>query len=230
MLRRLITVTVLAGGMSVAAALTLATPALAKGPSQARITGPGLAHPIVISGGGEPGQPDRLATLAAQSGLFSVLFGPAAGIAPQPVRLRTAPPTASLGPRYTLVYTVPGVTPPPGARYGRIRQEVYPYAAAGPLICTPTGQHGFGQAQLLAGWIRGGGGLSRILARLGIPPRARAVTAQRAHRPPAHPVAAQQAGLGFPGWLAAVTGAAAALLLAGAAQRLRRHRRMGRAQ
>jgi hypothetical protein len=40
MLRRLIVVTVLATGMSIAAAVALATPALAKGPSQARITGP----------------------------------------------------------------------------------------------------------------------------------------------------------------------------------------------
>src|SRR5262249_50963447 len=39
MLRRLIVVTALAAGMSIAA-ITLASPALAKGPSQARFTGP----------------------------------------------------------------------------------------------------------------------------------------------------------------------------------------------
>jgi hypothetical protein len=39
--RRLIVVTALAAGMSVAAVLSLAMPALAKGPSQASITGPG---------------------------------------------------------------------------------------------------------------------------------------------------------------------------------------------
>lgn len=228
MLRRLIVTAILASGMSVAAAVILATPALAKGPSQARITGPGLAHPIVLSGGGEPGQPDRLATLASQTSLFAVLFGAASSL-PQPARLRAAPPAAALGPGYALVYTVPGVTPPPGARYGRIRQELYPYAAAGPLVYTPPGQHGFGQAQQLAGWVRGTAGLSRMLARLGIPPRARAVAAQRAPRQPAaRPAAGQQARPPFPGWLAAAAATAAALLLAGAAQWLRRHRRIGR--
>ena len=48
MLRRLIVLTALAAGMSIATAMTLATPALAKGPSQARITGPGLASAIVV--------------------------------------------------------------------------------------------------------------------------------------------------------------------------------------
>jgi len=59
MLRKLIAVTTLAIAMSIAAAVTLATPALAKGPSQATITGPGLAHTIVVSGHGEPGLPGR---------------------------------------------------------------------------------------------------------------------------------------------------------------------------
>ena len=51
MLRRLIAVSALAAGMSIVAAMTLATPAFAKGPSQARITGPWLARAIVVSGG-----------------------------------------------------------------------------------------------------------------------------------------------------------------------------------
>src|SRR5437773_3123881 len=117
MLRRLIAVTALAAGMSVAAAMTLATPALAKGPSQARITGPGLVRAVVVSGNGEPGEPGRLASLAEQTGLFTVMFGAgaSAGFAgPVPTQLHTPPPKASLGPRYALVYTVPGVTPRPG--------------------------------------------------------------------------------------------------------------------
>src|SRR5438876_964438 len=82
----------------------LAAPALAKGPSQARITGPGLAHAIVVTGSGEPGQLGRLSTLAEQTGLFTALFGTNASVPPQtPPRLRTAPPKASLGPRYTII-------------------------------------------------------------------------------------------------------------------------------
>src|SRR5712691_10037781 len=122
MLRRLIVVTALAAGMSIAAAMTLAMPALAKGPSQARITGPGLVHAIIVSGDGEPGQQGRLATLAGQTSLFTMLFG-AGGSVPTPARLRT-PPEATLGPRYTIIYTVPGVTPQPGVAFGRIRPRI----------------------------------------------------------------------------------------------------------
>jgi hypothetical protein len=138
MLRRLIVFAALAAGMSIAAAITLATPALAKGPSQARITGPGLARPIVVSGNGEPGQPGILGTLALQTKLFSVMFGPNV---PEPPQLRT-PPAASLGPRYTIVYTVYGEFTRPGQQFGQIRQDLYPRADGGPVIYTPQGQPG----------------------------------------------------------------------------------------
>jgi hypothetical protein len=131
MLRRLTAVTALAAAMSIAAAITLATPALAKGPSQARISGPGLAHAIVVSGNGEPGQPGTLSTLAQQTWLFSVMFGPNA---PMPAQLRPPPRAASLGPRYTIIYTVYGQFTRPGEQYGQIRQDLYPRAAGGPVI------------------------------------------------------------------------------------------------
>jgi hypothetical protein len=189
MLRRLIVLTALAAGMSIAAAMTLATSALAKGPSQARITGPGLAHAIVLSGGGEPGQQGRLATLAEQTSLFTVLFG-AGGSVPAPARLRTPPPKASLGPRYTVIYTVPGVIPEPGEDFGRIRQDLYPRAADGPLIYTPPGQSGFGQALQATGWLRGSPQLTRTLAHLGASPRPGTQATQQTHLPPiAHPAA-----------------------------------------
>ena len=163
MLRRLIVVTALAAGMSIAAAVALATPALAKGPSQARITGPGLVHAIVVSGGGEPGQPGKLASLAEQTSLFTVIFGADGGV-PAPARLRTPPPKASLGPQYTVIYTVPGVTPQPGQQFGRIRQNVYPQALGGPVMYTPPGQRGFGQPLQATGWLRGSPQLARTLA------------------------------------------------------------------
>src|SRR5437773_4992803 len=171
MLRRLIAVTALAAGMSVAAAMTLATPALAKGPSQARITGPGLSRAIVVSGNGEPGEQGRLASLALQTGLFTVMFGASAGLGgTAPARLTTPPPKDSLGPRYTLVYTVPGVIPRPGQQYGRVSQDLYPRAAGGPLIYTPPGQQGFGGPLTVTGWLRGRPPLTRTLAELGVPP------------------------------------------------------------
>jgi hypothetical protein len=218
MLRRLIVLIALASGMSIAAVMTLAVPALAKGPSQARITGPGLAHAIVVTGDGEPGQQGRLGTLALQTSLFTAMFGPG-GSAPAPARLRTPPPAASLGPRYTIIYTVPGVTPQPGEQFGRIRQDLYPQAAGGPAIYTPPGQQGFGQPLLVTGWLRGSPQLTHILAQLGVPPRPGSQTAQQAH-----PAAAHQAGSATTGWLIASAAAIAAAALAAAVLRLR-HRR-----
>jgi hypothetical protein len=219
MLRRLIVLTALAAGMSIAAVMTLAAPALAKGPSQARITGPGLAHAIVVAGNGEPGQQGRLGTLALRTSLFTAMFGPG-GSVPAPARLRTPPPVASLGPRYTIIYTVPGVTPQPGEQFGRIRQDLYPQAAGGPVIYTPPGQSGFGQPLLVTGWLRGSPQLTRTLARLGVPPRTGTQAAQRT----AHPAAAHQAGPATAGWLIAAAVAIAGAALAAAVLRLR-HRK-----
>jgi len=222
MLRRLIVVTALAAAMSIAAAITLAAPALAKGPSQARISGPGLAHAIVVSGNGEPGQPGRLGTLAAQTGLFIVLFGANAGVLAQtPKQLRTPPPEASLGPRYTITYTVPGVTPRPGEQFGRIRQDLYPRAAGGLLVYTPRGQNGFGGLLSVTGWLRASRGLARTLAQFGIsPPAGTPATA-------ANPVAAQQAGTRAVSWLIASAAAIAAAALAGTVLLLRHRKPAG---
>jgi hypothetical protein len=224
MVRRLIVLTALAAGMSFGAAMTLATPALAKGPSQARITGPGLSHAIVVAGGGEPGEQTTLASLAQQTNLFIVLFGPG-GVLGAPRRLHTPPPKASLGPRYTVVYTVPGVEPKPGQQTGQIRQDIYPYAKGGPLIYTPSGQHGFGQNLKVTGWAHGGAGLRHTLATIGALPGPGAKTPQQPNPThTAHAVAAQQAGPGIPGL--AATGAALAAAFGGALLWLRHRRRI----
>jgi hypothetical protein len=226
MLRRLIVVTALAAGVSIAAGITLATPVLAKGPSQARVTGPGLVHAIVVSGDGEPGQQGMLAALAGQTGLFTVLFGPTAGIpGPTPVPLRTPPPKASLGPRYTILYTVPGVTPQPGEQFGQIRQDLYPRAAGGPVIYSPPGQNGFGQQVQVTGWLRASPQLIRTLAQLGISLRPSPQAAPQTRLPSAaRPAAAHQTGTRALAWLIASAAAIATALLAGTALWLR-HRK-----
>jgi hypothetical protein len=217
MLRRLTAITALAAALSIAAAITLATPALAKGPSQARISGPGLAHAIVVSGNGEPGQPGTLPTLAQQTWLFSVMFGPNA---PMPARLRTPPPTASLGPRYTIIYTVYGQFTRPGEQFGHIRQDLYPRAVGGPVVYTPPRQPG-GPVPF-SGWFRAGRHLPRTLAKLGISPPA--ATPPGAQVPAAHPMETQQGGSGALPWLIASAVAIAAAALAGTVLLLRRRK------
>ena len=220
MLRRLTVVAALAAGMSIAAAITLAAPALAKGPTLARITGPGVAHAIVISGNGEPGQQSRLGTLAMQTRLFFVLFGSNASVpAWTPPQVRT-PPRASLGPRYTIIYTVPGgITSHPGEQFGQVRQDLYPRAAGGPLVYTPPGQHD--GPFPVAGWIRASRGLPRTLARLGVPPPP---GRQAALHPATHPVAGQRAGSRTLPWLIASAAAIAAAAVVGAVLLLRRRK------
>jgi hypothetical protein len=231
MLRRLIALTSLAAGTAIAAAAAVATPALAKGATQASITGPGLARPVTISAQGEalPGQGDTLAILADQTGLFTVLFGPGSGTPDQPSPLRTPPAAASLGPRYTLTYTVPGVTPGPGQRDGQIRQYLYPRAAGGPVIYTLPGQQGFGQPLQATGWLRGTPQLTASLTRLGVPagaslPLTPGSTAHVSAAPA--PAAAPKPGdATAPAWLIATIVSAVAIAIAGTAWWLRRRLR-----
>ncbi|HEY5988254.1 MAG TPA: hypothetical protein VIV12_18040 [Streptosporangiaceae bacterium] len=224
MLRRLIVLTALAGGVSFASAITLAGPALAKGPTQARITGPGLDHAIVVSGAGEPGEMGSLAVLAGETNLFTVLFGPDAGLPPS-ARLHSAPPKDSLGPRYLVVYTIPGVEPQPGEEFGQVRQVLYPAAAGGPVVYTPPGQRGFGQALQEAGWLQAPARLTHTLAKLGVPLKSGAKAVQQTRRTLATPAAAAQpAGPGTPGWPVAFAVAMGVAALAGGALWLRRRK------
>jgi hypothetical protein len=231
--RRFIALTSLAAGAAIAVTVALATPALAKGTTQASITGPGLARPVTISvaAGSEalPGQGDALSSLADQTGLFTVLFG--SNIADvtmpdKPSRLRTPPAAATLGPRYTLTYTVPGITPAPGQASGRIRQYLYPRAAGGPVIYTLPGQQGFGQPLQATGWLRGTPQLTAILTRLGVPagtslPPAPSAAASVPAAPA--PAAAPKPGdTTVPAWLIATIASAVAITIGGTALWLRR--------
>ena len=231
MLRRFIVLTSLAAGTAIGVTAAVATPALAKGATHASITGPGLARPVVISAQGEalPGQGDTLSSLAEQTGLFTVLFGPDSGTPDEPSPLRTPPAAASLGPKYTLTYTVPGVTPDPGQADGQIRQYLYPRAAGGPVIYTLPGQHGFGQPLQATGWLRGTPQLTATLTRLGVPAGAPVPSApgSRASVPsaPAPSAAPKPDGTPAPAWLIATIVSAVAITIVGTALWLRRRSR-----
>jgi hypothetical protein len=231
MLRRFIVLTSLAAGTAIAVTAAVATPALAKGATRASITGPGLARPVTVSAQGEalPGQGDTLSGLAGQTGLFTVLFGPGNSTPDEPSPLRTPPAAASLGPRYTLTYTVPGLTPEPGQTDGQIRQYLYPRAAGGPVIYTLPGQQGFGQPLQATGWLRGTPQLTATLTRLGVPASASLPpapgSAASAPAAPAPAAAPKPADTTAPAWLIAAIASAVAIAIAGTALRLRRRSR-----
>jgi hypothetical protein len=138
-------------------ALALPGTAFAKGPSKAMIAGSGLTT-IRISGA--EGSSTPFWRLTEATGWFDAAYGP--GL-PGPSRLSREPPTGELGPRYTIIWTVPSS--------GKLRQDVYPYARPTPVTYMPLGQKIYGEA-VKGGWFAGGVKLKRALVRVGVPAQA----------------------------------------------------------
>jgi hypothetical protein len=186
----------------VAAAAALAVPAVAeaKGPSEATITGPGISvvTPLTITGNGEGGNSTDLGLLVDQTGFFPQAFGQS----PNPL-LRSRP-AGSLGARYSVTYTVPGPST------DKLRQDLYPYAAEGPVSYMQPGQKLWDQTTG-GGWYRGPAELRKMLVRAGLPKTAPATTRSRAASQTKKISIALGAGAGI-------------VLVAGAALLLRRKR------
>jgi len=140
--------------------VALVVPALAaaKGPSGASVSGPGLERTLTITGDGE-GLGTRLGGLAMKSGFFAQMFGQT----PDPTfRIR---PAGTLGPRYTVIYVVPG----PNDIQSRVVQRVYPFAKPVALTYMKTGQPFWQTDRTHGGWFRASLALKRILLRAGVP-------------------------------------------------------------
>jgi hypothetical protein len=145
---------------AVVAALALPAVATAKGPVSASISGPALARTLAMTGNGEmPGTP--LGTLTTAGGFFAQVFGQT----PDPTLVSR--PKGTLGPRYTVVYVVPG----PNNVESRIVQLVYPYAKPFPLTYMRPGQRYWDARQAHGGWFRATAGLRQVLVRAGLPTR-----------------------------------------------------------
>jgi hypothetical protein len=165
-----------------AAMLAVPAPAWAKGPSQATVAGPGLAAPVVVRGDGEPGTGGRLADLADGTGLFAAMFGQT----PDP--MRSAPPTRDLGPRYIVTYLLPG-----GTRVATIEQELYPFAAQGPVTYLAPGQSFFDTERTRGGWYRAAPALLHTLRDLGLPAAVPVAAVRPSVAPSSGPASSQPA-------------------------------------
>ena len=132
-------------------ALALPATALAKGPSRAAIAGPGLT---TIRVSGAEGSATPFWRLVEAAGWFEAVWGPS--------HLQ-APPQGELGPRYTIIWTVPSSS--------RLHQDVYPYAKPYPVTYLPRGQKIWG-TPVKGGWFVGGVKLKKALARVGVPAEA----------------------------------------------------------
>jgi hypothetical protein len=139
------------------ATLAVTAPAAAKGPSAASLTGPGLDHAVPVKGEGEIGTGTPLGSLVQLGGFFPQMFVEV----PDPtVQTR---PTADLGPRYRVVYRLPG---PNGT--STVVQYVYPYAKT-PVTYMSAGQRFWDVNRTHGGWFVAGPGLKATLVAAGLP-------------------------------------------------------------
>jgi hypothetical protein len=157
------------GAVALIAALALPAAASAKGPSLARITGPGLTATVTINGDGEGGTATALGLLVNETGFFPQTFGQS----PDPL-LREQPAARQLGARYTVTYIVPGPST------SVLRQDLYPYAAGGALSYMEPGQQIWDQ-KTHGGWYRAGisSELRQMLVNAGLPATAPAAVRSR---------------------------------------------------
>ncbi len=148
---------------ALAAALLIPSAALAKGPSNASISGPGLGKALKVSGSEAPGSP--LMQLAMDVGFFPAAFGQ------QPNPMLPGRPSGKLGPKYTIRYLVPGGGEPGHVQRFHITQDLYPYAVGGAVTYMKPGQKIF-DFTTRGGWFPGGLALKQTLVQNGLPARA----------------------------------------------------------
>ncbi len=159
----------------IGAALLFPATAAAKGPSQASISGPGLDHALTFAGYGEGGEGDTsspLGILVMEGGFFPQAFDQS------PSPLLRAPPRGTLGPRYNVIYVVPG----PSTNGDQLQQDLYPYATGGPASYMKPHQRFWDSQSTRGGWYRGTIQLKQMLVHEGLPANAPASRSTRAHR------------------------------------------------
>jgi LPXTG-motif cell wall-anchored protein len=145
---------------AVVATLFVPATAAAKEPIGASISGPGFSKTLKAPVSSDWGQ-TALGRLTDSSGFFPAAVGQ------QPDPMLPGRPVSKLGPKYTVVWTVPG---PPGNNTHTIEQELYPYARGGALAYMGAGQPIF-DMKTRGGWYRAYG-LKQVLMHLGLPARA----------------------------------------------------------
>ena len=125
---------------------------------------------MTIGGDGEGGS-SPLGILASEGGFFAQMYG-----ATGPGTLK-ARPKVSLGPRYEVTYRVPG---PDGT--STVQQDLYPYAARGPVSYMSGGQTFWDTQTTRGGWYRGTSSLKQMLVQAGLPATAPLHRAAHAHK------------------------------------------------
>jgi hypothetical protein len=127
--------------------VSTAAPAQAKGATGATIEGPGVTLTV---------RQEDVHRLAEATRFYEAVFEGASG----------ERPTADPGPRFTIRWAMAA---PVGEEV--VTQDLYPYAAGGPVVHLPPGQPLYGQPAP-GGWQLGGEALTDVLADVGVPAEA----------------------------------------------------------
>jgi hypothetical protein len=150
--------------LGAALALVLPAPALAKGPIEASIDGPGLGAPLQVGAVENWGEEGALSStqpimqLAEAAGFFPAAFAQV----PDPMLPRR--PRGDLGPRYVITWIVPG----PNDEADRIVQDLYPYATPRPVTYMAPGQPLFRTQRTSGGWFAAAPPLMSLLVDAGL--------------------------------------------------------------
>jgi hypothetical protein len=139
-------------------ALLVVSGALAKGASEATITGPGLDSPLTLPGEGQP-DGEALMEIAQQAGFFAAVFGQT------PDAMLDSRPHGTLGPRYVVRYEMPG----PNNELDELVQHVYPFARPSPVSYTNPGQRFWTTEETRGGWYVATDTLRTMLVAAGLP-------------------------------------------------------------
>jgi len=140
------------------AALVLPAAALAKGPLEAAVSGPGLDGAVPVRGDGEGGTGTPLGRLVESAGFFPLAFGQ------EPHPTTATRPKGDLGPAYTVRFEVPG----PDGKDATLVETTYPYADP-PVSYMAPGQRFFDGQRTHGGWLLATDGLKPLLVELGLP-------------------------------------------------------------
>jgi hypothetical protein len=178
--------------------LAVAVPgtALAKGPIDARVDGPGLAQPIALDW--DTTETD-LSALIDATGFWDLANRPA-GVEP-----------SALGPRFTVTFTMYDAD---GAGTPLVL-HAYPFAEPNPAVYVPAGQTAFEIGAVPEGWRASPAALTTWFERQGVPAKA-AGPSDRSATPEAGAAAPPPSGSGGsrPAWLLVAAGVAVAAVAA----------------
>jgi len=142
--------------------LGVASPAYAKGPVDATVTGPGFAAAVRVGYVADAHHKAGLDELSQATRLWDLLSGTGA--------LAPGPPRGELGDRYDVTFEFGCVVAEGDTECGperlKARLELYPLAAAGPHVYAPPDQAVYGM-QMPNGWLPADVGLVRTLEAFG---------------------------------------------------------------